>query len=77
MLDCDGWKPGGGPEGLVFIARERSLHMAVMSIIRFKSADEVVDRANRTTYGLAARRCGRATSKPMPSLTASAPARCG
>jgi aldehyde dehydrogenase (NAD+) len=26
----------------------------VMSVMRFKSADEVIERANRTTYGLAA-----------------------
>src|SRR5271154_7011920 len=35
------------------IAREE-IFGPVMSIIRFKNLDEVIDRANRTTYGLAA-----------------------
>ena len=35
------------------IAREE-IFGPVMSIIPFKTADEVVDRANRTNYGLAA-----------------------
>ncbi len=50
----------------------------VMSIIRFKGLDEVIDRANKTVYGLAAGVWTQATSaKLWPSPTMFAPARYG
>jgi len=49
----------------------------VMTILKFKDLDEVVDRANKSMYGLAAAVWTRTSPRRMPSRTECARERCG